>query len=229
MVGKEGVVLEMKLACERCGKMLSPDTTDARICSYECTFCSTCSNILSDRCPNCGGVLCGRPPRRPKSAQPLAASAAAGAGGSDAPSEFPTAAAYSAEGAQFPSLTVVDLLARQSAVTERYRNEVIANVDDACLRLAVFDQEYHWHLHADSDELFLVVAGTLEIDLEDRTVQLAPWQMIVIPAGTVHRTRAIGRTVNVTFEKQGASTVFLASPQEAHRPGEHAAAPDPTG
>jgi mannose-6-phosphate isomerase-like protein (cupin superfamily) len=38
---------------------------------------------------------------------------------------------------------------------------------------------------------------------------LEPWQAIVIPAGTVHRTRAIGRTVNLTFELLAADTVFV--------------------
>lgn len=41
------------------------------------------------------------------------------------------------------------------------------------------------------------------------TVELTEWQYVVVPAGTVHRTRAIGRTVNVTYEKQGAQTVFV--------------------
>ncbi|HEX5354408.1 MAG TPA: cupin domain-containing protein [Rhodanobacteraceae bacterium] len=78
------------------------------------------------------------------------------------------------------------------------------------MRLAVLENEYRWHHHPDSDELFLVVAGKLQIDLADGdTVELAEWQYVVVPAGTVHRTRAIGRTVNITFEKQGAGTVFV--------------------
>ena len=77
------------------------------------------------------------------------------------------------------------------------------------MRLAVFEGEYRWHHHPDSDELFLVVAGTLQIDVVGRSrVELTEWQSVVIPAGTVHRTRAIGRTVNVTCEKKGAQTVF---------------------
>jgi mannose-6-phosphate isomerase-like protein (cupin superfamily) len=107
-------------------------------------------------------------------------------------------------------LAVVDLRAEQAAVTESYRNQVLLDVDTHCLRLAVFEGEYRWHQHPDADELFLVVAGTLEIDLADgHRVELREWQSVVIPAGTVHRTRAVGRTVNVTFEKSGAETVFV--------------------
>jgi len=127
-------------------------------------------------------------------------------------SRFPSAQEYSAQTARHPALSVVDIRAEQAAVTESYRNEVLVDVNDDCLRLAVFEGEYRWHQHPDSDELFLVVAGTLQIDLEDgRRLELAEWQSVVIPAGTVHRTRALGRTVNLTCEKKGARTVFLDS------------------
>jgi uncharacterized protein len=61
---KEPTVLEMRPACERCNRALPPDG-DARICSYECTFCSTCAEEMSSRCPNCGGELLSRPRRIP--------------------------------------------------------------------------------------------------------------------------------------------------------------------
>jgi mannose-6-phosphate isomerase-like protein (cupin superfamily) len=125
-------------------------------------------------------------------------------------SQFPSAQEYSAQTARYPALAVVDIRAEQAAVTEHYRNQVLLDVNGDCMRLAVFEGEYRWHHHPDSDELFLVVAGTLQIDLAggDR-LELTEWQSVVIPAGTVHRTRAIGRTVNVTCEKNGAQTVFV--------------------
>jgi hypothetical protein len=55
--------LEMREACERCGIALPKDSTDARICSYECTFCSTCTEAMENRCPNCSGELVPRPRR----------------------------------------------------------------------------------------------------------------------------------------------------------------------
>ena len=58
-------MLELRPSCERCDKLLGPDATDARICSFECTFCAQCAaDILQGRCPNCGGELLARP-RRP--------------------------------------------------------------------------------------------------------------------------------------------------------------------
>lgn len=125
-------------------------------------------------------------------------------------SHFPSAEDYSAQTARFGGLTVVDIADLHRSVTEAYRNDVLADVNGDCLRMSVFEGEYRWHRHPDSDELFLVVEGRLQIDFEARdTVELAPWQFIVVPKGTVHRTRAIGRTVNVTFEQQGARTEFV--------------------
>ncbi|HET8705119.1 MAG TPA: DUF1272 domain-containing protein [Pseudomonadales bacterium] len=57
-------MLEMKPACECCQKPLALDSTEALICSFECTFCSRCANTtLQGKCPNCGGELLRRPRR----------------------------------------------------------------------------------------------------------------------------------------------------------------------
>ena len=124
-----------------------------------------------------------------------------------------TAESYADEPVRYPALHVVDLAAEGAAVTERYRNMVINSVNDSCLRLAVFDEVYRWHFHPTSDELFVVVSGCLAIDLKDKSeLRLQPWQCVTIPMLTVHRTRALGRTVNLCFEKMGAETVFVDSP-----------------
>ena len=61
-------MLEMRPTCERCGGALAPDSPDARICSYECTFCVDCAEgPLVNRCPNCAGNLERRPLRTPAS------------------------------------------------------------------------------------------------------------------------------------------------------------------
>jgi uncharacterized protein len=60
-------MLQMRPSCECCDKDLPPGTTEARICTFECTFCSTCAGgKLGGICPNCGGELLQRP-RRPAS------------------------------------------------------------------------------------------------------------------------------------------------------------------
>ena len=57
-------MLELRPNCEYCDKDLPPDATDARICSYECTFCADCvEGVLFNVCPNCGGGFVPRPIR----------------------------------------------------------------------------------------------------------------------------------------------------------------------
>jgi mannose-6-phosphate isomerase-like protein (cupin superfamily) len=120
---------------------------------------------------------------------------------------------YASEPIRFPALQMVDLRSEAAAVSEPYRNQVISRVNGSCLRLAVFNDVFRWHHHPTSDELFLVVEGTLAIDLEDGTeLRLGPWQAVTVPAGTIHRTRAVGRTVNLCFEQLAADTVFVDPP-----------------
>ena len=57
-------MLELRPTCEHCDKSLPPDSTEARICSYECTFCAACvETVLHNVCPNCGGGFAPRPVR----------------------------------------------------------------------------------------------------------------------------------------------------------------------
>ena len=57
-------MLELRPTCEHCNKSLPPDSAEAMICSFECTFCKSCvDDILSNVCPNCGGGFAARPQR----------------------------------------------------------------------------------------------------------------------------------------------------------------------
>ena len=58
-------MLKLKPNCECCDKDLAPDAADARICTYECTFCRDCveNRLPGGRCPNCAGDLVRRPVR----------------------------------------------------------------------------------------------------------------------------------------------------------------------
>ena len=60
-------MLQLRPTCENCNKPLPPASTEARICSYECTFCASCVDaILFNVCPNCGGGFVPRPIRPSK-------------------------------------------------------------------------------------------------------------------------------------------------------------------
>jgi mannose-6-phosphate isomerase-like protein (cupin superfamily) len=82
----------------------------------------------------------------------------------------------------------------------QWYNQTLCKVNASVVRLGVMQGEYHWHKHDNDDEFFYVVEGRLLIDLDDRTIELAPRQGIVIPKGVMHRTRAPKRTVMLMVE-----------------------------
>ena len=65
------MALELRPNCEYCDRDLPPASPEARICTYECTFCADCvENVLHDVCPNCGGGFAPRPIRPAREHRP---------------------------------------------------------------------------------------------------------------------------------------------------------------
>ena len=104
---------------------------------------------------------------------------------------------------RYPQGEVVDVPALVAAVTHPWFNQTLCQVNDSVVRLGVVQGEYHWHQHEDEDEFFYVVSGRFLIDLEERTVDLAPGQGFVVPRGVRHRPRAPERTVILMVEGAG--------------------------
>jgi mannose-6-phosphate isomerase-like protein (cupin superfamily) len=104
---------------------------------------------------------------------------------------------------------LVDPLKLATAVEEAYRNVPLSHVNDHEIRLSVMTEQFRWHRHPNSDETFLGVDGELVIEFPDRQIVVQPGQLVTVPAGLLHRTRPAGtRSVNLTFERMGAETVF---------------------
>jgi mannose-6-phosphate isomerase-like protein (cupin superfamily) len=104
----------------------------------------------------------------------------------------------------------ITTLASESASEATYDNHPIASVNDHVVRISVMTEPYHWHLHPNSDETFLVIEGGLNIEFEDGTLELGPGQMVTVPRGLRHRTRPVGnRSVNLTFEAANAETIAV--------------------
>ena len=99
-----------------------------------------------------------------------------------------------------PPLEKIDVGAIAAACDKPWWNRTLCQVNDSVARVGVFLGEFHWHKHDREDELFYVLEGNLLLDLEDRTVELGPTQMMVVPRGVVHRTRAAVRTVVLMVE-----------------------------
>ncbi len=95
-------------------------------------------------------------------------------------------------------------------VDKVYDNFILENVNDHCVRMAVMQEEYRWHYHQHTDELFMVLEGELKIEIRDGdTVFLKPGEFIKIPAKTIHKTSAAARTVNLCVEKNADDTFFV--------------------
>jgi len=63
----------------------------------------------------------------------------------------------------------------------------VARYNDNEVRLVKVDGEFIWHQHDDTDELFLILDGELDMEFRDRTVTLGPGELLVVPRGTEHR------------------------------------------
>src|SRR5437870_10888060 len=103
----------------------------------------------------------------------------------------------------YPSLILIDVPSLAAASTERWYNQTLCKVNDSVVRLGVMQGEYHWHKHDSDDEFFFVLEGTFFVDLEDRVIELKPWEGFTVPKGVVHRTRAQQRAVILMVENVG--------------------------
>jgi mannose-6-phosphate isomerase-like protein (cupin superfamily) len=103
----------------------------------------------------------------------------------------------------YPPLETIDVRELADACTHKWFNQTLCKVNESVVRMGVIEGEYHWHKHDEDDEFFYVVEGKLLIDLEDRTVELAPHQAFVVPKTILHRTRAPQRTVILMVENAG--------------------------
>jgi mannose-6-phosphate isomerase-like protein (cupin superfamily) len=102
---------------------------------------------------------------------------------------------------RYAPLELIDVQALADACTALWYNQTLCRVNDSVVRLGVMQGEFHWHKHDEEDEFFYVIEGRFLIDLEDRTVELAPRHGFTVPKGVLHRTRAPERTIILMVEK----------------------------
>ena len=81
----------------------------------------------------------------------------------------------------------IDLSEKLSTFSEHWLPRTVAQFSDCDVMVVKVKGEFVWHRHDDTDDFFLVLKGTLDIQLRDRTVTLGPGQMFVVPKGVEHR------------------------------------------
>lgn len=86
----------------------------------------------------------------------------------------------------------VRLADKLALLTEHWSPRVVAELNDYQFRIAKLKGEFVWHRHPETDEAFLVLEGSLVIELRDGRVELSPGELYVVPKGVEHRPVAAG-------------------------------------
>lgn len=100
-------------------------------------------------------------------------------------------------------VTKINLAEKLGRFDDHWSPKIIADLNDSHVKLAKVKGEFVWHAHADEDELFFVLHGTLTIELRDGAVTLGPGEMVVVPKGVEHRPIATEEVHLMLIEPKG--------------------------
>jgi mannose-6-phosphate isomerase-like protein (cupin superfamily) len=100
-------------------------------------------------------------------------------------------------------VTKINLAEKLTRFDDHWSPKIVADLNDSHVKLAKVQGEFVWHDHAEEDELFLVLRGTLTIELRDGAVTLGPGEMVVIPKGVQHRPVAVEEVHLMLIEPKG--------------------------
>jgi mannose-6-phosphate isomerase-like protein (cupin superfamily) len=103
-------------------------------------------------------------------------------------------------------MDVIDLADKLARFDDCWAPRVVAQLNGQHVKLAKLDGAFVWHAHEAEDELFLVVAGRLRMELRDAPIELGPGQLCVVPRGVEHRPVALDGVCSVLLFEP-ASTV----------------------
>jgi mannose-6-phosphate isomerase-like protein (cupin superfamily) len=88
------------------------------------------------------------------------------------------------------SPSAINLAEKFATFSDRWSPKIVARMNDYAFKLAKLEGEFVWHSHADTDEVFIVVAGEMTIHLRDGDVRLRAGEMFVVPKGVEHKPSA---------------------------------------
>lgn len=97
----------------------------------------------------------------------------------------------------------VNLAEKLASFAGHFQPKIVAHFNDYKVQVVKARGEFVWHSHADTDDLFLVLHGRLTIDLPNRTVDLCPGELFVVPRCVEHRPRADEEAHVLLIEPRG--------------------------
>jgi len=97
----------------------------------------------------------------------------------------------------------INLEDKLSKFSEHWSPKVIAEMNDYQFKLVKIEGEFVWHEHPDTDEVFIVIEGTMQIEFEDRTIELSEGEMLVVPKGVRHKPYAEAECKVMLVEPRG--------------------------
>jgi mannose-6-phosphate isomerase-like protein (cupin superfamily) len=107
-------------------------------------------------------------------------------------------------------VSVIDLMQKAKELSGNYENVVLSVINDHVIRISLMTEPYFWHVHPNSDEIFIGLEGTVILELEHQRIGLSAGQMFTVPKGVKHRTAPTGsRSVNLTMERADIATVRM--------------------
>lgn len=102
-----------------------------------------------------------------------------------------------------PKGHVLNLSAKLALFSEAWSPRVVAEMNDVQFKIVKFAGEFVWHRHDDTDETFLVLMGEMEVEFRDRVETVRAGEMIVVPRGAEHVTRAAAECHALIVEPRG--------------------------
>lgn len=108
----------------------------------------------------------------------------------------------------------INIMQKLNSFSDHWAPRIVGRYNDNEVRLVKVEGEFVWHSHDETDELFLVLDGVLDMELRDRTVQLQAGEMFIVPRGTEHRPCA----------RHGEAKLLLIDPADTPNTGDAATA-----
>ena len=100
-------------------------------------------------------------------------------------------------------MTVVNFAEKFGLFSDHWSPKVIAEMNDYQFKLVKIEGEFVWHDHGHTDEVFIVLEGSMNIEFEDRTITLHAGEMHVVPKGTPHKPFAESECKVMLVEPRG--------------------------